>query len=115
MCRQQAAKADDLQNRLEDLEQSYTDLKTKFEERTKELKQECSYRDHTEEALRMAEVIVDRSPTILFRRRADDKSTLVYVSNNIQQMGYTAEDFLSGRIHFRDYFGDEPSSHPGCS
>jgi sigma-B regulation protein RsbU (phosphoserine phosphatase) len=102
LCRQQAAKADGLQNRLEVLEQSYADLKKKFEERTKELKQECSYRDHTEEALRMAEVIVDRSPTILFRRKADDKSTLVYVSNNIQQMGYTAEEFLSGRIHFRD-------------
>ncbi|MGB9439407.1 MAG: SpoIIE family protein phosphatase [Desulfobacterales bacterium] len=114
VCRQQAAKADDLQNRLEDLEQSYTDLKTKFEERTKELKQECSYRDHTEEALRMAEVIVDRSPTILFRRRADDKSTLVYVSNNIQQMGYTAEDFLSGRIHFRDIVHPDDTDRVGA-
>jgi sigma-B regulation protein RsbU (phosphoserine phosphatase) len=102
MLRRQAAKADDLQDRLEDLEQSYADLKNSFEERTKELKQECSYRDHTEEALRMAEVIVDRSPAILFRRKADDKSTLVYVSNNIQQMGYTVEEFLSGRMHFRD-------------
>jgi sigma-B regulation protein RsbU (phosphoserine phosphatase) len=102
MLRQQAAEAGDLKNRLADLEKSYTDLQKNFEERTKELKQECSYRDHTEEALRMAEVIVDRSPAILFRRKADDKSTLVYVSNNIQQLGYTAEEFLSGRIHFRD-------------
>ena len=114
VCRQQAAKADDLHNRLEDLEQSYTDLKKKFEERTKELKQECSYRDHTEEALRMAEVIVDRSPTILFRRKADDKSTLVYVSNNIQQMGYTAEDFLSGRIHFRDIVHPDDTDRVGA-
>ncbi|MGD9139629.1 MAG: PAS domain S-box protein, partial [Desulfobacterales bacterium] len=89
-------------NRLVDLEQSYADLQKNFEERTRELRQECSYRDHTEEALRMAEVIVDRSPTILFRRKADDKSTLVYVSNNIEQIGYTAEAFLSGRMHFRE-------------
>ena len=100
--RQQAAEAGDLKIRLADLEKSYTNLQKNFEERTKELKRECSYRDHTEEALRMAEVIVERSPTILFRRKADDKSTLVYVSNNIQQMGYTVEEFLSGRIHFRD-------------
>jgi sigma-B regulation protein RsbU (phosphoserine phosphatase) len=77
-------------------------LQKSFEEHTKDFEKECFYRDHTEEALRMAEVIVDRSPSILFRRKADDKSTLVYVSNNIQQLGYTAEEFLSDRIHFRD-------------
>jgi sigma-B regulation protein RsbU (phosphoserine phosphatase) len=100
--RQQAAEAGDLKSRLADLEKSYANLKKDFEERTKEFNQECSHRDHSEEALRMAEVIVDRSPAILFRRKADDKRTLVYVSNNIQQLGYTAEDFLSDRIHFRD-------------
>jgi len=100
--RQQAAEAGDLKNRLAEVEKSNANLKKDFEERTKELKQECSHRDHTEEALRMAEVIVDRSPAILFRRKADDKRTLVYVSNNIQQLGYTAEEFFSGRTHFRD-------------
>jgi sigma-B regulation protein RsbU (phosphoserine phosphatase) len=102
LLRQQAAKTDDLKNRLADLEKSYTNLQKSVEERTKALEDECFYRDHTEEALRMAEVIVDRSPTILFRRKADDKSTLVYVSNNIQQLGYAAEEFLNNRIHFRD-------------
>ena len=100
--RQQAAEAGDLKNRLAEVEKSNANLKKDFEERTKELKQECSHRDHTEEALRMAEVIVDRSPAILFRHKADDKRTLVYVSNNIQQLGYTAEEFFSGRTHFRD-------------
>ena len=102
MLRQQAVKADELQKRLTDQEQSYADLKKNFEERTHELQQECSYRGHTEEALRMAEMIVDRSPAILFRRKADEKSTLVYVSNNIQQLGYTADLFLSGQMHFRE-------------
>ena len=102
LLRKQAEKADELQQRLADLEQSYADLQKNFEERTRELRQECSYRDHTEEALRMAEVIVDRSPAILFRRKADEKSTLVYVSNNIQQLGYAAEAFLSDRMHFRE-------------
>jgi len=55
----------------------------------------------------MAEVIVDRSPVILFRRLAGDDPKLVYVSDNIRQLGYTAEELLSGRIHFRDFL------HPG--
>jgi len=59
-------------------------------------------RDQTEEALRMAEVIVDRSPVILFRRLAGDNPRLEYVSENIRQMGYTAEEFISGEITFRE-------------
>jgi sigma-B regulation protein RsbU (phosphoserine phosphatase) len=51
----------------------------------------------------MAEVIVDQSPAILFRRLAGgEKPKLVYVSDNIRQLGYTTEDFMSGEVHFRD-------------
>jgi sigma-B regulation protein RsbU (phosphoserine phosphatase) len=39
---------------------------------------------------------------ILFRRLAGEEPRLIYVSDNIRQMGYTAEEFLSGEIHFRD-------------
>ncbi len=102
LLRQQAVETDDLKKRLADLERSYSGLQKSYENRCQALQQECCQRDYTEEALRMAEVIVDRSPTILFRRKADENSTLVYVSNNIQQIGYTAEEFLSGRIHFKD-------------
>ena len=99
--RKQAEQADELRQRLADLEQSNAELQSNLEALSNRYNQECSYRDDTEEALRMAEVIVDRSPTILFRRKADDKSTLVYVSNNIEQIGYTAEEFLSGDMHFK--------------
>ena len=95
--RQRAADADDLQNRLEEIEKSYRDLQTRFEERTRELERECFDRDQTREALRMAEVIIDNSPAILFRRVAGEDPRLVYVSDNIRQMGYTAEEFLSGQ------------------
>ena len=100
--RQKAAGTEALQNHLADVEKSYKQLQARFEERARALERECLDRDQTEEALRMAEVIIDKSPAILFRRKADDKSTLVYVSDNIRQMGYTAEEFLSGRIHFKD-------------
>ncbi|MGB5750066.1 MAG: SpoIIE family protein phosphatase [Desulfobacterales bacterium] len=100
--RLQAAGAEALHNRLADLEKSYTDLTARFEERTRALERECLDRDQTEEALRMAEVIIDNSPAILFRRIAGEEPRLVYVSDNIRQMGYTAEEFMSEKIHFRD-------------
>jgi len=100
--RLQAAKADGLQKRLNDTEKSYKDLQTRFEKRTRDLKQECLDRDQTEEALRMAEVIIDNSPAILFRRVAGDEPRLVYVSDNIRQMGYSAEEFFSEQVLFRE-------------
>ncbi|MGD8258789.1 MAG: SpoIIE family protein phosphatase, partial [Desulfobacterales bacterium] len=101
--RQKATEAHDLRNRLEHAEKSFRELQTQFEQRTKELERQCFDRDRTEEALRMAEVIVDQSPAILFRRLAGgEKPKLVYVSDNIRQLGYTAEDFMSGEVHFRD-------------
>jgi len=100
--RQQAARTDALQNHLADVEKSYKDLQNRFEERTRALERECLDRDQTEEALRMAEVIIDNSPAILFRRIAGEEPRLVYVSDNIRQMGYTAEEFMSEKIHFRD-------------
>ena len=100
--RLQAAKANSLQNRLDDIEKSYAELQTRFEDRTRALEKECLDRDQTEEALRMADVIIDNSPVILFRRVAGDEPRLVYVSENIRQMGYTAEDFYNEQIHFRD-------------
>ncbi|UCD80221.1 MAG: PAS domain S-box protein [Desulfobacterales bacterium] len=100
--RRRAAEAEELRRRLEEVQKSYTELQNRYEERTEEFTKECTQRDQTEEALRMAEVIVDRSPVILFRRLAGEDPRLIYVSDNIRQMGHTAEEFLSDRIHFRD-------------
>jgi len=101
--RQQAAGAEALQNHLADVEKSYKDLQASYAERTRALERECLDRDQTEEALRMAEVIIDNSPVILFRRLADlDDPRLAYVSDNVRQLGYTAEEFMSEKIHFRD-------------
>jgi len=92
----------DLEKSKDELIEELKDLKTCFDQRTRELEKECLDRDHTEEALRMAEVIIDNSPAILFRRLAGDAPRLVYVSDNIRQMGYTAEEFMSEKISFRD-------------
>lgn len=62
-------------------------------------------------ALDLAEIIVQSSPSILFRRLAADdpkQRKMVYVSPNIARFGYQAEDFLNDKIMFRDivYQGD---------
>ena len=71
------------------------------------------YTDHvnTAESLQLAELIIENSPAILFRRLAakdPKRRKMVYVSPNIARFGYTAEDFLTGRIMYRDlvYSGD---------
>jgi len=92
----------DLEKTNDELIKELKDLRARFEERTRALERECLDRDQTEETLRMAEVIIDNSPAILFRRIAGDKPRLVYVSDNIRQMGYTAEEFMSEKISFRD-------------
>ena len=91
-----------LQRQLAAAEKKYQDLKARFDARNEELKQECAVRDNTAEALRMAEVIVDQSPVILFSRLAGDDPKLVYVSENIRQWGYKAKAFLNSEILFKD-------------
>ena len=52
--------------------------------------------------LEMARIIIDNSPVVLFRRIAGDDPKLTYVSDNIRNYGYTAEQLLSGEVMFRD-------------
>lgn len=100
--KKQAGQANKLRKRLASIEKKYHDLRMRHEKQIQKFENECCLRDQTEEALSMAQVIVDKSPAILFRRLAGDEPRLVYVSNNINRWGYTAEEFLSGKIHFRD-------------
>jgi sigma-B regulation protein RsbU (phosphoserine phosphatase) len=100
--RQHAAKAEALQNHLAEVEKSCHDLQARLEVRSQALEKECLIRDQTAEALRMAEVIIENSPAILFRRAAGEDPRLAYVSDNVRQLGYTAEEFMSEKISFRE-------------
>ena len=98
--RRQADRAKKLNQNLKDLQADYRALEARCDEQTRTLRQECTLRDQTEEALHLAEVIIAQSPVVLFRRKAGKKPTPVYVSSNISQFGYSAEDLLSGRVRF---------------
>ena len=99
--RKKAQRAERLDRRLRALKSECSELKARCERQLEELDCECAKREQGTEALRLAEIIIDQSPAILFRRRAGEPPTLVYVSPNIRRFGYTAEDFLEGRVTFR--------------
>jgi len=97
----------------EDLIRELQAIKKKFEESTRSFEQECVVRCRTEEALDLAQVIIDNSPVVLFRRVAGDQPRLVYVSDNIRYIGYTAKEFLDGKIHFKDVVHPDDSERIG--
>ena len=100
--RQKAAEAEGLRSRLEKLENLYGELGEKFEKQSREYAQERSERDRTEEMLRMANVIIDKSPVILFRRLLGDQPSLLYFSRNIARFGYTTDGLLYGTMDYKD-------------
>lgn len=104
----------------EKLETSISDFNTivsrinTLEEENRRLKQELAgarqkqlgnaQKITTSQKLELAELIIEKSPAILFRRLAADdpkERKMVYVSPNISRFGYNAEDFLHNRIMFR--------------
>jgi len=57
-------------------------------------------RKRAEEALRMSNLVVENSQTVLFRWKAQEDWPVEFVSNNVVQFGYSAEDFLSGTLPY---------------
>jgi len=98
--RRQAVQGKKLRQNFKDLKAEFKALETRCDAQTRTLSLECTLRDQTEEALRLAEMIIAQSPVVLFRRLAGEKPTLVYVSSNISQFGYSVEEFLQGSIRF---------------
>lgn len=75
--------------------------------RDKELEQKLEALQQAEKNLRMSQLIVDRSPVVLFRRLAGETPTLEYISENFSQFGYLPEDFIQGRRTFREIIHPE--------
>lgn len=65
-----------------------------------EFTQDFTERKQMEEDLRQANLVVENSPVVLFRWRADDAWNVELVSENITQFGYAPETFLSGTISY---------------
>jgi len=100
--RRRADETDTLRGQLKTLEKQRNEFKLKSHDRSRPESGEFTQRDQTAETLSMAQVIIDKSPVILFRRLAGDDPRLVYVSENISRFGYSADRFLSGQTVFKD-------------
>lgn len=75
-------------------------LEKRVRERTAELEQENAERRRTEEELRKATLVVENSPAMLFRWRAEPGWPVVLVSQNVTQIGYTPQELLDGSTVF---------------
>ena len=99
------AKADSaelLHQRLKKAEADLFFFKQSCEERNRALALECEEHEKVSDELRMAKLIVERSPVILFRRSAGEDAQLQYISENIQQFGYSPQDFFDNTLTFGD-------------
>jgi len=103
-----------LRARLNDLEKACEELTRRCEEQEAASPGEGSQKGRIEEALKIARIIINQSPVILFRRLAGDDPTLVYVSDNITRFGYGPEDFLSGTIRYADIVHPEDVERTGA-
>jgi two-component system cell cycle sensor histidine kinase/response regulator CckA len=61
---------------------------------------DISERKKAEEALWQTRLVVEHSPVILYRVRAEEGWPLEFVSENVAQTGYGAAVFLAGQIQF---------------
>lgn len=58
--------------------------------------------DEVREAMEISKVILETSPVIVFRRTPTESYRLVYVSENINRFGWSAEQFMGGEKQFGD-------------
>ncbi|MFH0976580.1 MAG: PAS domain S-box protein [Spirochaetota bacterium] len=57
-------------------------------------------RRKAERTLRMVRHVIENSPAVLFLWKVEEGWPVKYVSDNVSQFGYTAEDFTSGKIKY---------------
>lgn len=100
--KRQLVMQEDLHHSLKEAQLENTLLKQSIANCQDELIQERLDHAIAVKELRMSELIVERSPVILFRRVADPTATLEYISQNLEQFGYDPKEFLSGKMMFKD-------------
>ncbi|MEF8734868.1 MAG: PAS domain S-box protein [Candidatus Accumulibacter meliphilus] len=61
---------------------------------------DISDRVRAEEQLRQANMVLETSPAMLFRWRAEKGWPAVFVSDNVSQLGYSSAELLDGSIRF---------------
>ena len=71
-----------------------------LQQRVKRLEREVSDCNRAAEELRQQQSIFIGGPVVIFRWLATENWPVAYVSPNVSQFGYQADDFLSGRLPY---------------
>ncbi len=75
-----------------------------FPEETPQLSAKCDLQEKILERLAIASEVVEKSPTVIARLRFPASSSeppfVEYISTNVAQFGYTADDIMEGRVAF---------------
>ncbi|WP_027721572.1 ATP-binding protein [Maridesulfovibrio zosterae] len=77
------------------------------------LVRDIAERKKVEEALKEANMIVEKSPVILFKWRNEEGWPVELVSQNISQLGFQADEFLSGKIKYIEVIHHEDLDRVG--
>lgn len=102
------AKNKDLEKHLQDSHLVVHELREQIKKSEADALVEAINFAETTQELELAKLIVNQSPVVLFRRKAGEKKTLEYVSENLRRFGYEPEDFMEERVRFRDIvFADD--------
>lgn len=73
-----------------------------LEQRVKELEREVSKCKRVAKELRQEQSIFIGGPVVIFRWLVTENWPTAYVSPNVSQFGYQADDFVSGRLPYTD-------------
>jgi len=80
-----------------DFSQAFNSMVQQLAEREQSLKAEIQRRHDAEETLQRERDLLVAGPVVAFRWDIGDEGTVQYVSPNISDFGYSAEELLSGR------------------
>ena len=69
--------------------------------------QDVSERVMIEQKSKTAELIIENSPSVLFRWKVEEGWPVEYVSANVSQFGYSVEDFSSRKVKFGEIIHKE--------
>ncbi len=78
-----------------------------FNEMRLNLIRDIAERKKAEEALRQSNLIVEKSPMVLFKWKNQKGWPVELVSQNVNQLGFSAEDFISGKIKYGEIIHPE--------
>jgi PAS domain S-box-containing protein len=90
-------------------------LKPTYSKSGKILKVRGTLQDITERTLiehkaKTAQLIIENSPSVLFRWKVENDWPVEYVSSNVSQFGYQSEDFLKHKLNYAELI--HPEDYP---